>query len=210
MDNNQNNMFNSQPVNNQQPQQAPFGQQPQQQANPFEQQPQQAPFGQQPQQQANPFGQQPQGGSPFGNQFAPKAPKNVSLGLIALICGAVSLFMAIIGSIFACTCSASKSYDAVEMAKRMIKGDNMFSTSAVIVVNIIAALVAVAAVVLAIMAIKKDSADKMAKIAVALGAFSFLYAVLPMLTICGYNCSMSNAAKDEISSALGDLGGLFN
>lgn len=205
MDNNQNNMFNSQPVNNQ-----PV--QPQQQANPFGQQaqPQQAsPFGQQaqPQQQANPFGQpvQPQGGNPFGNQPVPKKPMNVSLGLIALICGVVSLFMAIIGSIFACTCSASKSYDAVKMAERMLKGGNVYSTSAVIIVNIIAALIAVAAVVLAIIAIKKDATDKVAKIAVALGAFALLYAVLPMLTVCGYNCSLSNAYEDAIGGALSSL-----
>lgn len=218
MDNNQNNMFNSQP---EQPQQQanPFGQQPQQQANPFGQQPQQQagpfgnqpqqqanPFGQQSQQQANPFGQQPQqGGSPFGNQPAPKKPMNVSLGLIAMICSAASLVMAVIGSIFACTCSASKSYDAVKMAERMLKSNNIYSTSAVIIVNIIAALIAVAAVVLAIVALKKDSSDKMAKVAVALGAFALLYAVLPMLTVCGYNCSLSNAYKDAIGGALGSL-----
>lgn len=218
MDNNQNNMFNSQP---EQPQQQanPFGQQPQQQANPFGQQPQQqaGPFGQQPQQQANPFGQQPQqqanpfgqqpqqGGSPFGNQPAPKKPMNVSLGLIAMICSAASLVMAVIGSIFACTCSASKSYDAVKMAERMLKSNNIYSTSAVIIVNIIAALIAVAAVVLAIVALKKDSSDKMAKVAAALGAFALLYAVLPMLTVCGYNCSLSNAYKDAIGGALGSL-----
>lgn len=174
MDNNQNNMFNSQP--------------------------------EQPQQQANPFGQQPQqGGSPFGNQPAPKKPMNVSLGLIALICSAASLVMAVIGSIFACTCSASKSYDAVKMAERMLKSNNIYSTSAVIIVNIIAALIAVAAVVLAIVALKKDSSDKMAKVAAALGAFALLYAVLPMLTVCGYNCSLSNAYKDAIGGALGSL-----
>lgn len=193
MDNNQNNMFSSQPVNSQ-PEQP---QQPQPQASPFEQQPQQ---------QANPFGQQPQqGGSSFGNQFAPKQPMNVSLGLMAMICSAVSLVMAVIGSIFACTCSASKSYDAVKMAERMLKGNNIYSTSAVIIVNIIAAIIAVAAVVLAIMALKKDSADKMAKVAAVLGAFAFLYAVLPMLTVCGYNCSLSNAYRDAISGALGSL-----
>ncbi len=106
MDNNQNNMFSSQPEQPQQPQPqaSPFEQQPQQQTNSFGQQPQANPFGQQPQQQANPFGQQQQqGGSPFGNQFAPKQPMNVSLGLIAMICSAVSLVMAVIGSIFACT-----------------------------------------------------------------------------------------------------------
>ena len=202
MDNNQNNMFSSQPVNNQ-------PEQPQQQANPFGQQPQQqaSPFGQQPQQQASPFGQQPQqqAGNPFGNQPAQKKPMNVSLGLIALICGGASLVMAVIGSIFACTCSASKSYDAVKMAERMIKGNNIYSTSAVIIVNIIAALIAVAAVVLAIVALKKDSSDKMAKVAAALGAFALLYAVLPMLTVCGYNCSLSNAYEDAIGGALGSL-----
>lgn len=216
MDNNQNNMFNSQPEQpqqqanpfGQQQQANPFGQQPQQQAGPFGQQPQQQanPFGQQPQQQANPFGQQPQqGGSPFGNQPAPKKPMNVSLGLIAMICSAASLVMAVIGSIFACTCSASKSYDAVKMAERMLKSNNIYSTSAVIIVNIIAALIAVAAVVLAIVALKKDSSDKMAKVAAALGAFALLYAVLPMLTVCGYNCSLSNAYKDAIGGALGSL-----
>lgn len=188
MDNNQNNMFSSQPVNNQPVQ----PQQPQQSV--------------QPQPQASPFGQQPQqGGNPFGNQFAPKKPMNVSLGLISLIAGGVSLVMAIIGSIFACTCSASKSYDAVKMAERMLKGNNVYSTSAVIVVNIIAALIAVAAVVLAIIALKKDSADKMAKIAVALGAFALLYAILPMLTVCGYNCSLSNAYEDAVGGALSSL-----
>lgn len=189
MDNNQNNTFNGQPVNNQ-------SVQPQQQANPFGQQPQQAaPFGQQPQ----------QGGSPFGQQFAPKKPVNVSLGLISLICGAVSLFMAVLGSIFACTCSASKSYDAVKMTERLLKGKNMYSTSAVIVVSIIAALIAIAAVVLAVMALKKDATDKMAKIALALGAFSVLYAVLPMLTVCGYNCSLNNAYEDAVGNAFSSL-----
>ena len=199
MDNNQNNMFSSQPVQSQQPQPqaSPFEQQPQSQASPFEQQPQQ---------QANPFGQQPQqGGSPFGNQFAPKKPMNVSLGLIAMICSAVSLVMAVIGSIFACTCSASKSYDAVKMTTNMLKGNNIYSTSAVIIVNILAAIIAVAAVVLAIIELKKNSTDKISKIAVVLGAFAFLYAVLPMLTICGYNCSLSNSYKDAVSSALGSL-----
>lgn len=186
MDNNQNNMFNSQPVNNQPAQ------------------PQANAFGQQPQQQADPFGQQPQqGGNPFGQQFAPKKPVNLSLGLISLICGAVSLFMAVLGSIFACTCSASKSYDAVKMAERMLKGKNVYSTSAVIVVCIIAALIAIAAVVLAIKALKQDATDKMAKVALALGAFSVLYAVLPMLTVCGYNCSLSNKYEDAMGKALG-------
>lgn len=175
MDNNQNNIFSGQP--------------------------------EQPQPQTSPFGQ-PQGGSPFGNQSAPKKPMNISFGLIAMICGAVSLVMAIIGSIFVCTCSASKTWSTDSMVEIMLSAlggslnTDIHSTSAVIVVNIIAAVIAAAAVVLAIIGLKKNTNDKMSKIAIAISTFAFFYAILPVLTICGYNCSLNKNMSNSMSSDL--------
>ena len=99
------------------------------------------------------------------------------------------------GTIFTCTCSASKFEETAE-----------FSTSAVCILTIIGIIVSAVGIVLAIMELKKNNAaikaDKLAKLAVVLGAAAVVFGLLPLLTICGYNCSLANT---EAGEALGEL-----
>ena len=177
MDNNFNQQAPQQPVYQQAPQQMP----------------QQQMYQQAPQQQMY---QQPM------YQPAPKKPSNINtMELLALILSSVGAFMAILGSILTCSCSASASWDY----KRYTKFDgkdidyNLHKMSLVVLVAIIGAIIAVVGVVLAILALKqKDAAVKAGKlsyIAIAVGAFGVVYGILPMLTICGYNCSLDAQYK---------------
>ena len=223
MDNNQNNTFNGQqgqPQANpfgQQPQAGVFGQQPQQQAGVFGQQPQPQAgvFGQQGQPQAGVFGQQsqPQAGGVFGQQGQPqanpygqqagpygqppyKAPLKINImELIAIICAGVSLIMVILGTILTCTCSATKS--------QQIKYQAGYVTSPVIALSICGVVVAIAAVVLGIMAIKNKNAvvkaGKISQIAVVIGCSAILIGSIPAMTVCGYNCSLQNAADANLN-----------
>ena len=125
------------------------------------------------------------------------------MSILPIILSGVGCFMALLGTIFTCTCSASKSYDVSNMLTGAIKG-NAFTTSGAITVSIIAALIAVAGVVLGFLAVKKNAENKMAKISIALGAFAFLLAVIPAITICGYNCSLSSNYEDATTKAMGD------
>ena len=176
--------------NQQAPQQMP--QQPVYQQAP-QQMPQQQMYQQAPQQQMY---QQPMYQPPV-----PKEPKNMK-EFLALILAAVGALMAILGATFTCSCSATKS---------MKKG---FSLSPVFILAIFAAIVGAAAVVLAIMALKEQNAavkaGKFAYIAIAVGIFAVVYALLPVFTICGYNCSLKNAQEKAVEDALGNLGNYFN
>ena len=188
MDNNQNNMFNGQPA---QPQQ--FAGQPQQ----FAGQPAQ-PYGQPVQQ---PFGQQ--GQQPFGQPMMAQ-PKNVNLGLIGLIISSIALLTAFIGSIFVCTCSADKSFDILSRAERMAsdgKDYSVMATSLVVILTLVAAVVAVGGILLSIAAYKKNSKSKLNIIGLALGVFALLYALVPTLVVCGYNCSINSAYDDKKEEA---------
>lgn len=130
-------------------------------------------------------------------QQAPKQPSNNNmLGLIALICSAVGLVMALLGVTLYCTCSASATFEA---------GSTGYTNSAVMVVAIIGVLIAVAGVVLAILEMKKDSGNKIACIAAAVGVFAVLYGIIPTMTICGYNCSLQSASEDMANTDAGDL-----
>jgi cytochrome c oxidase assembly protein Cox11 len=51
------------------------------------------------------------------------------------------------------------------------------------------------AVVLAIVALAKDRACKMAIVSLIIGVLAAAYAIIPMLTICSYNCAIDNAQK---------------
>lgn len=166
---------------------------------------QQAPIQAQPQQQA-PIQAQPQPQQQYSNPFgqtAVKTPANFNLfELISIICSGVGMLMVFIGSILTCTCSAKKSV-----------GSSSFTMSPIFVLTIFGILVAAAGVVLAILAIKDTKnpvkAGMLAKIAVALGAFAVLYGLIPMITVCGYNCSLNNAVEDYRTDALKELENLY-
>ena len=152
--------------------------------NNFNQQaPQQPMYQQAPQQQMY---QQPM------YQQAPKKPMNMK-ELLAFICSVAGAFFAILGATLTCSCSASKTAKADE-----------YTLSAVFIVAIFAAMAAAAGVVLAIMALKeKDAAVKAGKlsyIAIAVGVFGVLYALIPTITICGYNCSLQSNYEDLFKS----------
>ncbi len=210
MDNN----FNQQQAPQQQiPVQPVYGQAPVQQQ---QQMPAQPVYGQAPQQQipVQPaYGQAPQ---PVYAQ-APKKPSNINTKeLLALICSGVGVLLAVIGSIFTCSCSASKTYDAEAMVENMLGSLSSMlgggsvsnfidhSTSAVMIVAIIGALIAATGVLFGILALKDKNATvkagKMSYIAIAVGVFGFMYGVLPVLTICGYNCSLDSSMSDVMSS----------
>lgn len=179
MDNNFNQQAPQQPVYQQAPQQMP-------QQQMYQQAPQQQMYQQ-----------------PMYQPAAPKKPMNTK-ELIAFICSAAGAFFAILGATLTCSCSASKS---------MGEGSKGYSLSAVFIVAIFAAFAAAAGVVLAIMALKeKDAAVKAGKlsyIAIALGVFGVLYALIPTITICGYNCSLQGEVEDLQNSLSNAFGGLY-
>ena len=181
MDNN----FNQQQV----PQnQQPVYQQPQQ---PVYQQPQQPVYQQAPQNQ-QPVYQQPQ--QPMYQQQTPKQPPKFNLmELIAFICSAVGVVMAVLGATLTCSCSASKTFES---------GSSGYSLSAVFIDTIFGVFIAVAGVVLAIVALKQKNAPvkagKLAYVSMVIGVFATLYGLIPTFTICGYNCSLDNAVEDYL------------
>lgn len=123
-------------------------------------------------------------------QQAPKQPSNTNMmALIALACSAFGAFMAILGATLTCSCSAGKSFE---------KGSEGYSLSAVFIVAILGAIIAIAGVVLGIVA-SKQGETKLSMVAIILGIFATMYALIPTFTICGYNCSLQNAAEDMSS-----------
>lgn len=172
-----------------------FNQQQPQQGQPVYQQPQGQPMYQQPQ-QGQPVYQQPQGHPMYQQpmyQQPPKKPLNINwFEVSALICSIIGFIMSVLGSSLTCACSASKTFDPQRV---VTVASNRFVTSPVFVISIIGAVFAIAGIVLAIVAIKKQcavKAGKIAYIAMAVGAVGFVYGVLPVLTICGYNCSLNS------------------
>jgi Ni/Fe-hydrogenase subunit HybB-like protein len=157
---------------------------------------QQAPQQQMPQQQMY---QQPMYQQPV-YQPVPKAPKNMK-ELLAFILAASAALLAILGATFTCSCSATKS-----MKKP-------YSLHPIFIIAIIAAIVGAVAVVFAIMALKDKNATvkagKLSYLAIAIGGFAVVYALLPVFTICGYNCSLENAQEKAAKDALKDLGNMF-
>lgn len=143
---------------------------------------------------------------------APKKPSNTnSKELLALILSAVGTVLAVIGSIFTCSCSASKTYDTDDImgsALSIFSGD-IHSTSAVMIVAILGAIIAAVGVTFGILAIKDKNATvkagKMAYIAIAVGVFGVMYGILPVLTICGYNCSLNSNMSDALGNSLSGL-----
>ena len=75
-------------------------------------------------------------------QPAPKKPSNINtMELLALILSSVGAFMAILGSIMTCSCSASKTMTITNIMKNSSDG-KIHSASAVLWVAIIGALMA--------------------------------------------------------------------
>ena len=184
MDNNFNQQAPQQPVYQQMPQQPVYQQAPQQmpQQPVYQQAPMQAQY-----------------------QPAPKKPATVNfMEIIALLASGVGAFMAILGSILTCSCSAYESWDYKRYAK--FDGDelkyNLHKMDLIVIFAILGAIIAAAGVVMAIVALKQKNAavkaGKLAYVAIAVGAFGVIYGILPMLTICGYNCSLDSNYKDLI------------
>ena len=130
-------------------------------------------------------------------QAAPKKPMNLNMmELIALICAGVSALLAVLGTTLTCACSASKSIG---------KGSSEYTLSPVFILSIFAIIIAAGGIVCAIIAMKqkdaKVKAGKMASVAIAVSVFAFIFAFVPMTTICGYNCSLNNAKDEYIEDA---------
>ena len=204
MDNNFNGQ--QQPVYQAQPQQPVYQAQPQQPV--YQAQPQQAP-------QQPVYGQAP---SPvYQPQQAPKKPSNLNvLALVALICAGVGALFAFLGTTLMCACSAG----AVNIKGETVENWNgdiflkdmqiKFSTHPILVLAIIGGVAAIAAVVLAIIALKKKDdkvkGEKMAWVAIVVGLFATMYAFLPTFTICGYNCALDGAVKEDAEAIFdGDI-----
>lgn len=159
-------------------------------------------------------------GQPMYQQQAPKKPSNTNTKeLLALILSSAGAFLAVLGSIFTCSCSASNAYDAESLMSTamgsigtILGGSaasvsmDIHSTSAVMIVALIGAIMAAVGVVFAILAIKDKNATvkagKMSYIAVAVGVFGVMYGILPILTICGYNCSLNSNMSDSLTGSL--------
>ena len=215
MDNN----FNQQPGQNQMSAQ-PAYQQNQMPAQPVYQQYQNQNQMSQQQVPVQPMYQQP--AQPTYPQ-APKMPSQTnSKELLALIFSGAGTLLAVLGSIFTCSCSASKTYDAESMVSNMMgalgsmlgggsSSSNFIdhSTSAVLIVALLGAVLAALGAVFGVLAIKDKNATvkagKMSYIAMAVGVFGFMYGVLPVLTICGYNCSLDSSMSDMMGSSMKDL-----
>ena len=110
-----------------------------------------------------------------------------TMELLALICSAVGTVMAIVGSALTCSCSASKTWDAKEVMSSAFgsltgSGSGMHKMSVVCILAIVGAI-----------------------IAAAVGVFGFMYGLLPVLTICGYNCSLNSSYEDAIGSSLSNI-----
>ena len=170
MDNN----FNQQ-APQQMPQQPVYQQVPQQQM--YQQAPQQQMYQQAPQQPMY--------------QAAPKEPMKINLmELIAIICAGVSFILAVLGTTLTCTCSAKKTFS---------EDADGYTLSAVMILSIFAAIIAAGGIVCAIIALKqKDAAVKAGKlsyIAIAVCAFAVIYSIIPLMTMCGYNCSLENSKE---------------
>ena len=135
-------------------------------------------------------------------QQAPKKPINV-MELVALICAGVSLVLAILGATLTCACSASKTFDMEDSWITVIE----YKLSPVFILSIFAILVAIGGIVCGIIAVKQNGAKsgKMALVAVIVSAFALIYAFIPMVTICGYNCSLQSNYED----LMGSLGRYF-
>lgn len=136
----------------------------------------------------------------FGQSPVQKAPANFNIiELIAAACAGVGLLMVILGTIFTCTCSAKKAFES---------GSDGHGLSAVFIVTIFGVIFALAAIVLAVIAIKqKDAAvkaGKLSQISFVVGCFATLVGLLPLFTICGYNCSLNNAAEDTADKDVDD------
>ena len=204
--------------NGQQPQQPVYQAQPQQPV--YQAQPQQPVYQAQPQQQMYQAQQPVYGQAPMYQ--APKKPSKINaLELLALILASVGTLFAILGTTFMCACSADafniKGTKASYFGAKYVTGLNVkFSTHPTLIIAILGGLMAIAAVVLAIIALKqkdaKVKAGKMAWISMIVGVFATIYAFVPMFTICGYNCALDSAAKEEVkdlfsnkSSAVEDL-----
>ena len=136
----------------------------------------------------------------FGQSPVQKAPANINIiEIIAAACAGVGLLMVILGTIFTCTCSAKKVFDG---------SSGEHGLSAVFIVTIFGIIFAIAAVVLAILAIKqKDAAvkaGKLSQISFVVGCFATLIGIMPLFTICGYNCSLNNAAEKMSNTSSSD------
>lgn len=176
------------------------------QGQPIQAQPQ---YSQQPiqPQQADPFGQQQYSQPQYTQQpQAPKQPSKINLfELLSIILAGSGMFMVFLGTIFTCSCSASKSVK-----------DGKFTMSPVMVLTILGIMVAIAGVVLAVLALKDTKsakkADKLAKLGGLIGIFAVIYGILPTVTVCGYNCSLTNASEsyyEDLYDSLDDLDDYF-
>lgn len=130
----------------------------------------------------------------FGQSPVQKSPVNYNIiEIIAAACAGVGLLMVILGTIFTCTCSAKKTFS--------VDSDGEHGLSAVFIVTIFGILFAIAAIVLAIVAIKQKEAavkaGKLSQVSFVVGCFAVLVGILPLFTICGYNCSLNNAAESS-------------
>lgn len=105
-------------------------------------------------------------------------------GLVGMICSAVSLLMAVLGTTFTCACSAS----------RIVKKGDL-AMHPVFILSIFAVIIAVVGIVFGVIAVLKNRKSKFGMLAVVIGAVAFIYGLLPMMTICSYNCSLESAFK---------------
>ncbi len=130
-----------------------------------------------------------------------KQNKMSILGILALVSAAVSLILAILGTTLTCACSARKTWK-----KFSLRFEHKMSLTWII--SLFAIICAVAAVVLGIMALSQDRKNMMAMISLAVGVFSALYAFIPMVTICSYNCALDSQYEKALGVDLDDYGDL--
>ena len=135
----------------------------------------------------------------FNEQFGAQSDKtsNMSiLKLLSLIFSGVGLLMVFLGTIFTCTCSAKKTFDT--------DSDGTHTMSLVWILTIIGVLVAIAGLVLGLIEMKKAS-DKLVLASVVVAIFSVILGLLPLFTICGYNCSLNSASEKMAEKSMEDV-----
>lgn len=131
----------------------------------------------------------------FGGQQSSSEKKDI-FKLLSIIFSGAGLLMVFLGTIFTCTCSAKKTFDT--------DSDGKHSMSLVCIVTIIGVIIAVAGLVFGLMEMKKKS-DKLVLASVVIAAFSVVFGLVPLFTICGYNCSLNNASEKMVEKGMQDL-----
>lgn len=112
--------------------------------------------------------------------------------LIALGCSCLGCLLSFIFTIVTCSRGPKASFS---------KNSDGYTMSLWIIGVIIAAIIAIAGIVFAILSKEKEQKlGMMAMIAIAVSAVALIFAIIPNVTICSYNCCLNDEIKRSVTS----------